>query len=131
MKSWTNKVDIFTKDFLVIPINEKYSFSYLMTSFHWYMAIVVNPKVLVAQEPHFPASDSDSIKSVLGAAEYDSIDSCSSTGGEPQTAQPSNLILSSDEVLVQSSKVSDSKYSEKGFADAVRAEEKYLAQIGR
>ncbi|CAK5074923.1 unnamed protein product [Meloidogyne enterolobii] len=34
VKNWTKKVDIFSKDYVVVPINEE---------IHWYLAIIVNP----------------------------------------------------------------------------------------
>ena len=34
VKKWTNRVDVFSKRFLVLPINE---------NMHWYLAVVVNP----------------------------------------------------------------------------------------
>ena len=34
VKRWTRKVNIFEKDFIVIPINENY---------HWYLAIICFP----------------------------------------------------------------------------------------
>lgn len=37
VKSWTSKVDLFTKDFIVVPINEHQ---------HWYVAIIYNPSKL-------------------------------------------------------------------------------------
>ncbi|KAI0122885.1 hypothetical protein BJ170DRAFT_116389 [Xylariales sp. AK1849] len=41
VKGWTSKVDLFTKDFIVVPINE-YS--------HWYVAIIYNaPKLVPSQ----------------------------------------------------------------------------------
>ncbi|KAK6189248.1 UDP-galactose transporter [Pestalotiopsis sp. IQ-011] len=37
VKGWTSKVDLFTKDFIVVPINEHQ---------HWYVAIIYNPSKL-------------------------------------------------------------------------------------
>ena len=34
MKRWTRKVNIFEKDFVVVPINENY---------HWYLCIICYP----------------------------------------------------------------------------------------
>lgn len=34
VKKWTNRVDVFSKRYLVVPINE---------NMHWYLAVVVNP----------------------------------------------------------------------------------------
>ncbi|KAI0167130.1 cysteine proteinase [Hypoxylon sp. FL1284] len=41
VKAWTSKVDLFTKDFIIVPINE---------SAHWYVVIIYNaPKLLLSQ----------------------------------------------------------------------------------
>ncbi|RYP77037.1 hypothetical protein DL771_001327 [Monosporascus sp. 5C6A] len=42
VKGWTSKVDLFMKDFIIVPINE-YS--------HWYVAIIYNAPKLVPSEP--------------------------------------------------------------------------------
>jgi len=42
VKGWTNKVDLFSKDFIVVPINEHT---------HWYVAIICNAPKLIASEP--------------------------------------------------------------------------------
>ncbi|KAF9586496.1 hypothetical protein BGW38_003621 [Lunasporangiospora selenospora] len=39
VKGWTSKVDLFRKKYIIIPINE---------NLHWYLAIIVNPGLLVA-----------------------------------------------------------------------------------
>lgn len=39
VRKWTNKVDIFSKKYLVIPIHEH---------MHWYLAIVVNPSAVLS-----------------------------------------------------------------------------------
>lgn len=50
VRKWTAKVDIFSKDYLVIPINE---------NLHWYLAIVVNPGAALHFEvPQRPDEDS-------------------------------------------------------------------------
>jgi Ulp1 family protease len=43
VRKWTNKVDVFQKKFLVIPVNE---------NLHWYMAVIYNPGV-VLEDPRF------------------------------------------------------------------------------
>ncbi|KAH9263840.1 hypothetical protein BASA83_012717 [Batrachochytrium salamandrivorans] len=50
VKSWTTKVNIFEKKFLVIPINE---------DLHWYLAIVYNPGALL-YPPHIPSTSQHS-----------------------------------------------------------------------
>ena len=37
VKSWTSKVDLFTYDYIVVPVNE---------NFHWWLAIIYNPRKL-------------------------------------------------------------------------------------
>ncbi|KAG9323069.1 hypothetical protein KVV02_004621 [Mortierella alpina] len=38
IKSWTNKIDIFSKKYIIVPIHE---------SLHWYLAIITNPGLLL------------------------------------------------------------------------------------
>lgn len=38
VKSWTSKVDIFSYDYIVVPVNEEA---------HWYLAIICNPGVMI------------------------------------------------------------------------------------
>lgn len=38
VKSWTSKVDIFSYDYIVVPVNEEA---------HWYLAIICNPRVII------------------------------------------------------------------------------------
>jgi hypothetical protein len=45
VKSWTNKVDLFEKNYIVIPVNEQYIV--FNTSLHWYLAIIHNPGALL------------------------------------------------------------------------------------
>nr|KAJ3423284.1 hypothetical protein HK105_006661 [Polyrhizophydium stewartii] len=55
VKSWTSKVDIFSKRFLLIPINE-----YM----HWYLAIVHNPGALILAPKEEMRSATDGIQPV-------------------------------------------------------------------
>ncbi|ORZ11332.1 hypothetical protein BCR41DRAFT_357046 [Lobosporangium transversale] len=41
VRSWTNKIDIFSKKFIIIPIHE---------NVHWYLAIISNPGLLLSTE---------------------------------------------------------------------------------
>jgi Ulp1 family protease len=41
VRSWTNKVDIFEKKMLIIPINE---------TGHWYLAVILNPGAVLKKE---------------------------------------------------------------------------------
>ncbi|KAH9910075.1 hypothetical protein F4778DRAFT_714025 [Xylariomycetidae sp. FL2044] len=46
VKAWTSKVDLFTKDYIIVPINE-YA--------HWYIAIIYNaPKLIPSNKPDNP-----------------------------------------------------------------------------
>ena len=61
MKTWTRKVNLFEKDFVVIPINE---------NLHWYLAIICHPsKMLIEDDDNEqldPLSDnSDDVKCLL------------------------------------------------------------------
>ncbi|KAI3639326.1 hypothetical protein MIR68_002856 [Amoeboaphelidium protococcarum] len=38
VKEWTNKADVFSRDFLIVPVNE---------NFHWYLAIIAYPHRLI------------------------------------------------------------------------------------
>ncbi|RYO86388.1 hypothetical protein DL766_006964 [Monosporascus sp. MC13-8B] len=51
VKGWTSKVDLFTKDFIIVPINE-YS--------HWYVAIIYNAPRLIPSEPQ-PSEPHDDV----------------------------------------------------------------------
>ncbi|KAG0098216.1 hypothetical protein BGZ93_000818 [Podila epicladia] len=42
VKSWTNKVDLFSMKYIIVPIHE---------SMHWYLAVIVNPHLLLCEEP--------------------------------------------------------------------------------
>ncbi|KAF9299682.1 hypothetical protein BGZ74_008759, partial [Mortierella antarctica] len=42
VKSWTNKVDLFSMKYIIVPIHE---------SMHWYLAVIVNPHLLLREEP--------------------------------------------------------------------------------
>ncbi|KAI7819773.1 hypothetical protein BC939DRAFT_479305 [Gamsiella multidivaricata] len=40
VKSWTNKIDLFSKKYIIIPIHE---------NVHWYLAIITNPGLLLKE----------------------------------------------------------------------------------
>ncbi|KAI0771125.1 hypothetical protein BD413DRAFT_458596, partial [Trametes elegans] len=42
VRKWTSKVDIFSKKYIIVPINE---------NFHWYLAIIVNPDCILHPPP--------------------------------------------------------------------------------
>ncbi|KFH70486.1 hypothetical protein MVEG_03336 [Podila verticillata NRRL 6337] len=41
VKSWTNKVDLFSMKYIIVPIHE---------NMHWYLAVIVNPHLLLREE---------------------------------------------------------------------------------
>lgn len=50
VKSWTRNVNIFEKDYLVIPINE---------NLHWYLAIICKPSAILNEEMKLSLSDDE------------------------------------------------------------------------
>ncbi|KXJ92953.1 hypothetical protein Micbo1qcDRAFT_52232 [Microdochium bolleyi] len=59
VKGWTAKVDLFSKDFIVVPINEHS---------HWYVAIICNaPKLLKAEVPEDAAAAKAEESQEIGA----------------------------------------------------------------
>ncbi|ORY71630.1 uncharacterized protein BCR38DRAFT_331423, partial [Pseudomassariella vexata] len=74
VKSWTSKVDLFQKDFIIVPINE-YS--------HWYVAIIYNAPKLLPQ-PGNPDVAGAAISSAAQnpiSLDYDRIITLDSLGG--------------------------------------------------
>jgi len=53
VRKWTNRVNIFEKEFLVVPINE-----YL----HWYLAIIVNPGKILQRKPDVQSVDPSQVR---------------------------------------------------------------------
>jgi hypothetical protein len=47
VKKWTNKVDIFSKKFIIVPVNE---------NLHWYMAVIYNPAILLGDARYLKGS---------------------------------------------------------------------------
>ena len=56
VKGWTSKVDLFAKDYIVVPINE-YS--------HWYVAIIYNVPKLIPSEPESPDTPQPQQESIV------------------------------------------------------------------
>lgn len=50
LRRWTSKVDLFTKKYIVVPINEDY---------HWYLALIVNPGFLLMDQEKDSGSEQD------------------------------------------------------------------------
>ncbi|PWZ02606.1 hypothetical protein BCV70DRAFT_196848 [Testicularia cyperi] len=53
VRKWTAKVDLFSKKYIVVPINEDY---------HWYVAFVVNPWFLLEADPAASADVQGNVK---------------------------------------------------------------------
>jgi Ulp1 family protease len=57
VRNWTNKVDIFRKKYIIVPINEKYVPFWLQStttysdSLHWYLAIIYEPEHILKDCP--------------------------------------------------------------------------------
>lgn len=49
VKSWSKKIDLFQKNYIIIPVNEQ--FIVFKTSLHWYLAIIHNPGALLDDFP--------------------------------------------------------------------------------
>ncbi|KAE8229387.1 hypothetical protein CF326_g5644, partial [Tilletia indica] len=48
VRKWTSRVDIFDKDYLVVPINEH---------LHWYLAIIIRPRLILKRRPKPPSGE--------------------------------------------------------------------------
>ncbi|KAK3945134.1 hypothetical protein QBC46DRAFT_133986 [Diplogelasinospora grovesii] len=71
VKNWTSKVDIFSYDYIIVPVNEY---------FHWWVAIICNPARLDPDAPR-PLSQTDGDRSGANGHEH------GNTGGEaPEVA---------------------------------------------
>ncbi|KAF9585203.1 hypothetical protein BGW38_003448 [Lunasporangiospora selenospora] len=86
IKSWTNKVDLFSKKYIIVPIHE---------NLHWYLAIITNPGLLL-REPDQSTTSSPSIGS---SSEAESKlrpmngSAAAATGDtEPATEEPENSV---------------------------------------
>ena len=61
VKNWTSKVDLFSKDYIIVPINE-YT--------HWYVAIICNaPKLLSSSNSHEPEDTQNEVISIIDGTE--------------------------------------------------------------
>ncbi|KAI3640254.1 hypothetical protein MIR68_001132 [Amoeboaphelidium protococcarum] len=76
VKEWTNKADVFSRDFLIVPVNE---------NFHWYLAIIAYPHRLI-----------DAAKRDL-STQVDAQDSPVKTRGNTGGRSRTNKIMSSPE----------------------------------
>lgn len=75
VKAWTTKVDLFKKDFIVVPINE---FS------HWYIAIIYNAPKLDTTACKSPAADSSASHTEIPAIDLGNV------AGEQDTEHVAN-----------------------------------------
>lgn len=66
VKGWTRKIDIFKKEYLVVPINEKYKYSdysllqlliIVLYSKHWFLAIIHWPGNTILSSPSETTKD--------------------------------------------------------------------------
>ncbi|KAG0202254.1 hypothetical protein BGX28_005168 [Mortierella sp. GBA30] len=85
VKSWTNKTDLFSKKFIIIPIHEKD---------HWYLAIIANPGLLL--------TDADKYDSKFGKSPVAESKTTKSASMSPSSSIPSSLRGSKTESLPNS-----------------------------
>ncbi|KAI1099861.1 cysteine proteinase [Jackrogersella minutella] len=84
VKAWTSKVDLFTKDYIIVPINE---FS------HWYVAIIYNAPKLLPSSDKIETSDAHSTDTITIEEDVDNSGTVSSTSpqnvisGEPSDVE--------------------------------------------
>ncbi|TLS28370.1 hypothetical protein PpBr36_01924 [Pyricularia pennisetigena] len=85
VKSWTNRVDLFSYDYIVVPVNE---------NSHWYVAVICNPgKLLPADEkcqdastPNDPLREARASADAIGVSESGRITNGSSPEEVPVAA---------------------------------------------
>nr|CDI51342.1 conserved hypothetical protein (N-terminal fragment) [Melanopsichium pennsylvanicum 4] len=56
VRRWTSKVDLFSKKYIVVPINEDY---------HWYLAVIVNPGLMLVDKDNISEQDKEEVASSL------------------------------------------------------------------
>ncbi|KAJ1031650.1 hypothetical protein NDA13_002041 [Ustilago tritici] len=59
LRKWTTKVDLFSKKYIVVPINEDY---------HWYLALIVNPHFMLMEQDGENDSASEQDKEEVASA---------------------------------------------------------------
>ncbi|KAJ1030266.1 hypothetical protein NDA16_001177 [Ustilago loliicola] len=59
LRKWTTKVDLFSKKYIVVPINEDY---------HWYLALIVNPYFMLMEQDQDNGSASEQDKEEVASA---------------------------------------------------------------
>ncbi|SPO20083.1 uncharacterized protein UTRI_00478_B [Ustilago trichophora] len=59
LRRWTSKVDLFSKKYIVVPINEAY---------HWYLAVIVNPGLMLMDPTEERDSGSEQDKEEVASA---------------------------------------------------------------
>ncbi|KAK4219205.1 hypothetical protein QBC37DRAFT_273292, partial [Rhypophila decipiens] len=70
VRSWTSRVDLFSYDYIIVPVNEK---------FHWWLAIICNPRQLDPSSHNQPPSDGPSDKEVRNGDQDEPIKSSQET----------------------------------------------------
>ncbi|SPO21001.1 uncharacterized protein UTRI_00478 [Ustilago trichophora] len=59
LRRWTSKVDLFSKKYIVVPINEAY---------HWYLAVIVNPGLMLVDQTQDKDSGSEQDREEVASA---------------------------------------------------------------
>ncbi|KAK0550470.1 hypothetical protein OC844_006719 [Tilletia horrida] len=120
VRKWTSKVDIFQKEFLVVPINEH---------LHWYLAIIVRPRLIFTRQKEekkkgkAPASVRRSARHnmiVQDSAEEDGPEAIQTHAEQPRPARQRRIVHSSD---------GDSQRDSSGLSSA-ESEEPPMVQMG-
>lgn len=65
VKSWTAKIDLFSHDYIVVPINQ---------AAHWYVAIICNPRGLLPHDEEPPTEDTADLQTEETSAAHDKAD---------------------------------------------------------
>ncbi|KAI1391222.1 cysteine proteinase [Hypoxylon trugodes] len=81
VKAWTSKVDLFTKDYIIVPINELS---------HWYVAIIYNAPKLLPSPGNGGASNTRSRDTTT--VEEDASDSRRASSASPHCGKPGESI---------------------------------------
>ncbi|KAG0208249.1 hypothetical protein BGX28_000714 [Mortierella sp. GBA30] len=109
VKSWTNKIDLFSKKFIIVPIHE---------NLHWYLAIITNPGLLLsdADNPEFnseksPMADSNSESETAKSASLSPFDSNPASPRGSITESLRNSILKKQNSLVASGATAEKEAS--------------------
>ncbi|KAJ1973494.1 hypothetical protein H4R34_005058, partial [Dimargaris verticillata] len=89
VKSWTSKVDIFKKRFIIIPIHDRA---------HWFLALIVNPGLMVSEAVDGESTPSASSSSPMPPTTADSTQESHEATATPLRRTRSHVQVSSTEV---------------------------------